>query len=59
VPIKELHGGLTEEAIKAARRIEFTPAHLTDGRPTDATQFVSYYFDGNAPMGESVFTPYD
>ena len=36
--------GLTEEAIKAARRIKFEPARLTDGRPVSQYVTVIYTF---------------
>ena len=41
--VEQLHGGLTEEAIKAARRIKFVPA-IKDGH--SASQFIQieYYF---------------
>jgi hypothetical protein len=51
-PVRELPGGLTEEAIKAARRIEFTPAYVY-GRPADATQYVEYDFDGTGQTSNS------
>lgn len=41
--IKGLPGGLTEEAVKAARRIRFIPARQ-DGRLTNTAQAVDYYF---------------
>jgi TonB family protein len=53
VAVKELSGGLTEEAIKAARRIEFKPAYAY-GRPMNATQYVEYVFDGNGPTSSAV-----
>jgi hypothetical protein len=51
-PLRELSGGLTEEAIKAARRIEFKPAYVY-GRPADATQYVEYIFNGDGPTSNS------
>jgi TonB family protein len=53
-PIEELPGGLTEEAIKAARRIEFKPAYVY-GHPADATQYVEYHFDGNGSVSDGSF----
>lgn len=41
--IKSLPDGLTEEAIKAARSIKFTPA-MVGGEPTGMTQYVEYNF---------------
>ncbi|HEV7858123.1 MAG TPA: energy transducer TonB [Pyrinomonadaceae bacterium] len=57
-PIRELPGGLTEEAIKAARHIEFKPAYVY-GRPTDATQYVEYDFDGKGPTSNSPLMGFD
>jgi TonB family protein len=54
VPIKELGGGLTEEAIKAARRIEFSPSYL-NGQPTDSTLYVEYQFNGFSPVSDGPF----
>lgn len=41
--IKGLPGGLTEEAVTAARRIRFIPARQ-DGRLTNTAEAVDYYF---------------
>jgi TonB family protein len=43
-PIRTLPDGLTEEAVKAAERIEFIPA-MVNGEAVDAVQWVEYYFD--------------
>lgn len=43
-PVSALPDGLTDEAIKAASRIEFTPAYIF-GQPTDTIQLVQYRFD--------------
>jgi hypothetical protein len=51
-PVRTLPGGLTEEAIKAARLIEFKPAYAY-GRPADDTQYVEYAFDGDGPTSHS------
>jgi protein TonB len=37
--------GVTEEAIKAARRIEFEPARKEDGRPVSQYVIVIYHFN--------------
>ena len=42
-PVKGLPDGLTEEAIEAARRIEFEP-ELRDGQPVSRTLNVVYMF---------------
>jgi TonB family protein len=42
--LEGLPHGLTEEAIKAARRIEFEPARLKDGRPVSQYVTVIYTF---------------
>lgn len=42
-PIRELPFGLTEEAVRAAEEIEFTPA-IVMGQPTDTIQFVEFDF---------------
>jgi len=57
-PVRELPGGLTEEAIKAARHIEFTPAYV-NGRAADGTQYVEYDFDGTAPTSNSPLMGFD
>lgn len=49
VPVRELPAGLTEEAIKAASRIQFTPATV-GGLPVDSTQSVEFYFDGTESL---------
>jgi hypothetical protein len=54
VPVKELPGGLTEEAIKAARRIEFSPSYW-NGSPTDSTLYVEYQFNGFSPVSDGPF----
>jgi TonB family protein len=41
--VKGLPGGLTEEAVRAARRIRFIPAR-EDGRLTNTAELVDYYF---------------
>ena len=46
VPFKKLPYGLTEEAIKAARGIKFTPA-LKGGEPVDTVQFIEFEFDSD------------
>lgn len=43
-PIKSLGYGLTEEAIKAARRIKFEPASIC-GKPIISFVQIEYYFD--------------
>jgi hypothetical protein len=57
-PVRQLPGGLTEEAIKAARHIEFTPAYV-NGHPADGTQYVEYDFDGTAPTSNSPLMGFD
>jgi hypothetical protein len=42
-PIRELPYGLTDEAVRAAEEIEFTPA-IVMGQPTDTIQFVEFEF---------------
>ena len=42
-PMNELPYGLTEEAIKAARRIKFEPA-LKDGKPVSIYAVINYRF---------------
>ena len=42
-PVRELPFGLTEEAVRAAEEIEFTPA-IVMGRPADTIQFVEFAF---------------
>ncbi len=44
MPLRTLPAGLTEEAVKAAGRIEFIPATV-GGHPVDVTQWVEYNFD--------------
>jgi TonB family protein len=44
VPLTTLHEGLTEQAVEAARDIEFTPA-LKDGRPVSQYVTVEYNFN--------------
>jgi TonB family protein len=56
-PIEELPDGLTEEAMKAARRIEFKPAYV-DGHPTDATQYVEYHFDANGAVSDGIYVSF-
>lgn len=41
--VKPLSNGLTEEAVKAARKIEFIP-QLKDGKPVSVVKMVEYYF---------------
>ncbi|HEY0003664.1 MAG TPA: energy transducer TonB [Pyrinomonadaceae bacterium] len=43
-PVRTLPGGLTEEAVRAASRIEFIPA-MINGEPVDMVQWVEYNFD--------------
>jgi TonB family protein len=57
-PVKELSDGLTEEAIKAARRIEFSPRYV-NGYPTDSTQYVEYQFNGFSPVSDGPFRSFD
>jgi TonB family protein len=41
--LQKLAGGLTEEAINAARKIKFVPAEI-DGKPVDVAKVVEYTF---------------
>ncbi len=43
-PITRLPYGLTEEAVRAARQIRFTPA-TRDGSPVDEVKTITYSFD--------------
>ncbi len=44
IPIKTLPFGLTEEAIRVARRIGFSPAQV-NGRPVSLVARIEYFFD--------------
>ena len=43
--LEGLPHGVTEEAIKAARKIKFAPARLEDGRPVSQYVIVFYHFN--------------
>lgn len=57
-PVETLGGGLTDEAVKAARNIEFKPAYV-GGRPAEATKYIEYHFDGESPLSDSLMVGFD
>lgn len=44
LPFTTLRGGLTNSAIKAAQKLEFTPAEK-NGRPVTTIKWAEYSFD--------------
>jgi TonB family protein len=46
LPVRVLPDGLTQEAIRAARRIRFSPK-MVNGEAVDTTEWIEYYFDAS------------